>query len=294
LSNDRYQRTSEPARLALIVDACRARESGVRILGVDLAAQAKKTGAVLLLPVDDRRWQVKEVEDSATDDALVAAATSVDAIGVDSPLGWPVAFVDAVTAHRDLSPWPGLPDRSTLTHRDTDRAVTELLRRKQIRIRPPLSVSANTLGSVAMRCALLQRRWLDDIWGMSAPRDGTGPLVEVYPAAALAAWMIDCKDYKSPDRDKAREAREGVVAAIDASISDHVDLAPVHDRCVQSDHVLDAVVCALVVLASKVRCTHEPEEQQRKNAAIEGWIHLPSQPLNEVTARAGRELTEGR
>lgn len=175
--------------------------TGVRILGVDLAAQAKKTGAVLLLPVDDRRWQVKEVEDSATDGALVAAATSVDAIGVDSPLGWPVAFVDAVTAHRDLSPWPGLPDRATLTHRDTDRAVTELLRRKQIRIRPPLSVSANTLGSVAMRCALLQRRWLDDIWGMSAA-DGTGPLVEVYPAAALAAWMIDCKDYKSPDRDK--------------------------------------------------------------------------------------------
>jgi hypothetical protein len=37
-----------------------------------------------------------------------------------------------------------------------------------------------------MRCALLQRRWADEVWGQPARRDGSGPLVETYPAAALA------------------------------------------------------------------------------------------------------------
>ena len=99
------------------------------------------------------------------DDALVDVVRTVDVVGVDSPLGWPVAFVYTVEAHSSFRPWPGGVDRSTLTHRDTDHAIGGH------GIRAPLSVSADKLGSVAMRCALLQRRWADEVWGCRGAAD---------------------------------------------------------------------------------------------------------------------------
>ena len=163
----------------------------MRVLGIDLAAQERATGAVLILPIGESSWRATELPTSPTDDALVDGARIVDVVGVDSPLGWPTAFVEAVRAHSSFSPWPGGADRSTLTHRETDRAI------RQHGIRQALSVSADKLGSVAMRCALLQRRWADEVWGRPAPRDGSGRLVETYPAAALAAWRLDCAGYKN-------------------------------------------------------------------------------------------------
>ena len=148
---------------------------GVRAPGIDLAAEAKSTGAVMVEPVDNHRWRAAELDGTLSDDRLVLAAQRADVIGVDSPLGWPAAFVSAVTAHHALQPWPGPTKRATLTHRETDRAVRALA------VGTPLSVSADKLGSVAMRCALLQRRWADEGWTRPALRDGSGPLVETYP-----------------------------------------------------------------------------------------------------------------
>jgi predicted nuclease with RNAse H fold len=247
------------------------------VVGIDLAADAKTTGVVFVRSARASRWTATVATTPATDDALVEAVGDMDAVGVDAPLGWPVAFVEAVAAHRRFRPWPGDVDRSTLTHRDTDRAI----RRRGIRA--ALSVSADKLGSVAMRCALLQRRWADEVWGRPAGRDGSGPLVETYPAAALAAWRIDCTGYKNRrDEASARAVRVHVMAELDDALSSWLDIEPVRALSVASDHVLDALVSALVAIAAKTRSTYAPTDSERDAALVEGWIHVPSRPLADL------------
>jgi predicted nuclease with RNAse H fold len=249
----------------------------VNVLGIDLAANAKATGAILIEPVSTSKWRVTELPTPPTDDALVEAAQIVEVVGVDSPLGWPTAFVEAVAAHGALHPWPGGVDRSTLTHRDTDRAI------RQHGIKAALSVSADKLGSVAMRCALLQRRWAEEVWGQAAPRDGSGRLVETYPAAALAAWRVDCVEYKNRgDLGLATAVRHRLVADLDAALQSWLDIEPVRQRCTESDHVLDALVSGLVAIAATAGSTHPPTNLQRSAALAEGWIHLPSRPLPDL------------
>ena len=246
------------------------------MLGVDLAAGAASTGAVEFRPVGDSRWRATEIAET-DDDGLVRAARGAFVIGVDSPLGWPIAFVEAVAAHTEFRPWTGTSDRSTLTHRDTDRAI------RQLGLRPPLSVSADKLGSVAMRCALLQRRWADEVWASPAPRDGSGPLVETYPAAAFTVWGIESNGYKRRDRsDDATTVRARMTDTIADAVERWLDLEPIRQRCIDSDHVLDALACALVAVASKSSSTHLPSDDQRPRALIEGWIHIPSQPLSQL------------
>lgn len=249
----------------------------MRVLGIDLAAEAPTTGAVIIEPSTCGRWRAVELDGAASDDGLVLAARRVDIVGVDAPLGWPAAFVDAVSAHAAFGPWPGTTDRSALTHRATDRAV------RSLGMGLPLSVSADKLGSVAMRCALLQRRWADESWGRPAPRDGSGPLVETYPAAALRAWHVESTGYKNRrDRDDARRVRTLVVDALAGVVCDWLDLEPVRARCIASDHVLDALVCALVAIAAVAGATHPPSDHQRSAALVEGWIHVPATPLSTL------------
>ena len=251
-------------------------DRAMRVMGVDLAAKPEATGAVVLKAIDAMHWRAVELSGRPTDDALVSAAGQVDIIGVDSPLGWPRAFVEAVDAHHSFRPWPGGTDRSTLTHRDTDRAI------RRHGVRAALSVSADKLGSVAMRCALLQQRWAG-VWGHPAPRDGSGRLVETYPAAALTAWRVASAGYKDRrDLASARTVRGQIIRDVDAAVSGWLDLTVVSERCVESDHVLDALVSGLVAVAAAGGATHQPSDDERTAALIEGWIHVPSTALSAV------------
>lgn len=249
----------------------------IRVLGIDLAAQPDKTGAVFITPSGDRQWAASELEGLATDDRLVEAARLVDVVGVDAPLGWPMAFVSAVNAHSSMEAWPGGVDRSSLTHRETDRRVKQSTRQSA------LSVSADKLGITAMRCALLQRRWADEIWLHAAPRDGSGKLVETYPAAALRAWGIAIVGYKGGTGVKAdigRTTRTTIVNAIRSATNPWLDLSAIADRCVASDHVLDGLVSALVAIAARSSQTEIPDDPSA--ALTEGWIHIPTTALNEL------------
>ena len=246
----------------------------VDVLGIDLAAEVKATGAVRVVRAASA-WSVTTVEGRLDGDALIDAVRMVDVVSVDSPLGWPAAFVDAIEAHGSFRPWPGGVDRSTLTHRDTDRAI------RQHGIRAALSVSADKLGSVAMRCALLQRRWAEEVWGAPAARDGSGRLVETYPAAALASWGIECRGYKDRgDPAAATVVRRHIVAKLESALGSWLDLQPAREACVESDHVLDALLSALVAIAAKTASTHAPIESQCDAAQREGWIHVPSSSLS--------------
>jgi len=249
----------------------------MRVLGIDLAADPKTTGAVIIEPAGRRLWRAVELDGLATDDGLVRAARDVRVIGVDSPLGWPTAFTQAMEAHSALRTWPWPTEREALTRRDTDRDV------RQRGLGIPLSVSADRLGSVAMRCALLQQRWGTEVWGLPAPRDGSGPLVETYPAAAFKAWGIQCDKYKDrANPARATTVRARIVADIQSELGEWLDLKDVTARCVGSDHVLDALMCALVAIASKTDATNRPSESFVQAALVEGWIHTPSEPIGAL------------
>src|SRR5712691_13071857 len=61
----------------------------------------------------------------------------------------------------------------------------------------PLSVSADRIGHVAMRCACLLALFAQQ--GHDVDRGGSGKIVEVYPAASLKAWGLPYRGYKRPE-----------------------------------------------------------------------------------------------
>lgn len=252
----------------------------MRVLGVDLAAQPASTGVVVLEPDGRGRWVAAAAADEATDEMLVELGAAADKVGVDAPLGWPEPFVVAVSAHLDHRPWPGTQDRRPLTHRRTDDVVVEHGWGR------PMSASADRLGSVAMRAALLQREWAAR-WGAPAPRDGSGRLAEVYPAAALRAWGIESVGYKASGARAAAApgVRAGIVAALRDACGGWLDLDGVAEAVVVSDHLLDALLSALVAVAVAQGATLGPrDDEERRLAAIEGWIHVPLVALGELAA----------
>lgn len=238
------------------------------MLGIDLAAQPERTGLVVL-EADGDRPSLHPAPGRATDDVLVELARTVDVVGVDAPLGWPVDFVAAVSAHERLEPWLGTVDRSSLCFRCTDEHVRARTGRW------PLSVSADKLGVVAMRCALLQERFAAEAWeGTRQPRNGGGRLVETYPAGALHLWGLPRNGYKGNE-----ERPRAVRAVIVNALREFVDLGKLEQASIVSDDTLDAVVCALVAWMAASGRTFAPEDEDVQNlAAVEGWIHLPRFP----------------
>ena len=194
---------------------------------------------------------------------------------LDAPLGWPIHFVEAVVAHENRERWPGTKNRRSLTHRRTDDMVRDKGWGR------PMSASADLLGHVAMRCALLQRDWAE-VWGSAAPRDGTGPLIETYPAAALRAWDLPTGGYKGRAHDAGR-GRIGIFDALAEATTGWLDSAPIRSACIDSDHTLDAFISALNAIAARAGATHGPESVEDHHCAtLEGWIHVPIRPLAEI------------
>jgi len=237
---------------------------GVKILGIDLAAEPKNTG-VVLVDWDSGGAVAHLIADKATESTLVALARKVDKIGVDAPLGWPVGFVEAMTSHSTYAGWPPGADRTRLRYRVTDHVVQEITGIW------PLSVSTDKLGVVALRCAHLQELFAAEVWnGTRAPRDGSGPLVETYPTAALKAWGLRYRGYK-------REEGRGVRQVIVDELQRRVELEEVRESAIHSDHVLDALISALLVIDVVNHTTLLPRNEEEQVAALaEGWIHVPT------------------
>jgi len=219
---------------------------------------------------------VHGVSTRAVDD-IVELAGQVDLIAVDSPFGWPAAFVDALAAHQAGEPWPAGADRDPLRHRVTDIRVRETIGLW------PLSVSTDMLGVTALRCAHLQDRLAREVWGgEAAARDGSGALVEVYPAGALKLWELTFRGYKGRDGESAR--RE-MMARLAAAVSGRAGLAPLVEAAIASDHVLDAIVCALVGAAVAEGSTRLPDRSLR-TSSTSGFQrrgrrgeHAPARPI---------------
>ncbi|MGW6416897.1 DUF429 domain-containing protein [Streptomyces sp. NPDC055055] len=256
-------------------------------VGIDLAGHTGTTGVCRVTWSDE---PAVELLPGRSDEDLLAAARSADRTGLDSPLGWPLAFAALVAAHRTGAALPakdgygtredgrpGLGNR--FTHRLTDDAAWKRTGAGRQR---PLSVSTDRLGVVAIRAAELMERLADG--GPALPRDGSGPVVEVYPAYALLQWgLAPAGTYKGKDGGPAREV---IVGALEAGLGFALP-ARVRERCVDSDHDLDALVSAVVARAAALGLTDPPEtDEERAAAAVEGWMHLPRRGAALAALRA--------
>lgn len=244
-----------------------------RVLGVDLATEPARTGLVEAT-WRDGLWRL--VGPYPGDDGTILERAVGAAVGLDAPLGWPDAFVEAVRAHHAHRPWPTDLDRADLRYRATDRFVVDL----DLGVRP-LSVSSDLIGAVAWRAAGLVAA-LGRARGRPLARDGSDGVYEVYPAAALRAWgLLARRGERYKGRRVAdpgpRALRERVVADLAGGAAGPIALAGgLAGAAVDSDHVLDAVVAALVVAAALERRTIPPPAALAARAAREGWIHVPT------------------
>jgi hypothetical protein len=238
-------------------------------LGIDLSAQPKKTAACVL-EWGDLSCRVAQFTVGLDNDALLGLieTTSPTKVAIDAPFGWPAPFVQAVSDYASSGHWPAPTEtRRPLLLRTTDLAVIAAAGG-----RPPLSVSADKIAVCAMRCAELLNALARD---GAIDRTGDGVAMEVYPAAALRQWGMDTEGYKG-GKPEQRERRRRLAEAITDATSQWLALdAEERALLAASDHLLDALVSALVARAAAVGLTVSIPEEAYEAAATEGWIHLP-------------------
>lgn len=274
-----------------------------RYLGIDLSAQPART-ACCVIERRGTKHSVLSVDGPCHDEGLLSEMRAADVVAIDAPFGWPTTFVAAMSNLASESWPPQVPngsgnqaraayDYSALRLRETDRYVSEQVRKPDGKPLRPLSVSADSIGVVAFRAAALLNE-LAKAPGWEFDRTGgaeaiTGKRVfEVYPAATLAVYWGDLKSgdtipYKKTS-DQSRTERKRLVPllakAAGLSIADPDERT---DAITRNEHRFDAYVAAITgILASDGR-THSPEDHQL--AADEGWIHFPKTSGVEIPVR---------
>lgn len=155
------------------------------------------------------------------------------------------------------------------THRATDRWVHHRCGLW------PLSVSTDRIAYPALRAAPLL---------MGMPRDGSGPVVEVYPAAALRRWGLAHRGYKGQE---GRAARGRIVERLMSALPGLVDATSRGELLLADDNCLDALVAALVARAAACGLCEPIPAEHLGDAATEGWIHLPLEESLAQLAGAG-------
>lgn len=215
-----------------------------RTVGVDLAAEPARTAlAVVEWSADCVR--VVDVRMNIGDDDIAAAAAGARRVGIDSPFGWPDAFVDFVTAHHRGDP-PAVSlqtreERRPLTKRHTDLVVAQ---RTGLM---PLSVSADLIAHVALRCAgLLQKLEVVD--------RAAGWAVEVYPAAGLKVWGLPHSGKTTP------EGFDRMVRAL-REAAPWLDLGDFAALVSTQHDAFDAVIAALLARAVERGATYRPDHR---------------------------------
>ena len=157
-------------------------------LGVDLAAQPKKT-ATCLVCWDGTSARVESLSTGAHDSDLHRLFKQACKIGIDAPFGWPRPFVRAIQRYATAKEWPTAEVRQ-LRYRRTDEVVIE---RAGIF---PLAVAADRIAVTAMRAASLLAATA--VSGEAVDRSGADRFVETYPAAALSRWGFPARGLQGP------------------------------------------------------------------------------------------------
>jgi len=282
-------------------------------VGMDLAARAKNTAFCAIRwgdgpPVLTHLCRGKSVDNETGIDlhdkylvnVLVGLYSGFESApitkaAIDAPFGWPDAFVEAVGDYATAIRWRYGPDFTevpeqvnSLRFRKTDLHVKETTGRN------PLSVSSTLLGTVAMRCAaILSELEFKDV---AVSRDGHGMVAEVYPDPAIRMWAQatiaglpgKMGSYKRGSGEKIRE-RSALRVMLCRALTDPIGLQDPDGLlvgCEEDDHCLDALVCALLARAVELNQTMPPPDQLAEIVSREGWIHLPSHPIEDLVGQS--------
>jgi Protein of unknown function (DUF429) len=249
--------------------------------GVDLSSQARKTASCVITWSGGRAW-VSALEVGVTDEAIgrVLSDDDIAKTGLDVPFGWPIAFVDAVFNHSKNGDWP-----SGYRHADI-RAFR--FRRTDIDVWQqtglwPLSVSTDRIGIPTMRAAAF-------LSAERVPLDGSGRVVEVYPAVALRQWDLPFKRYKAENH---RAERAALLAQFVAATRDWLSIPTEFQAlCEHCDDAFDALIAALVARAAALDEVIAIPDTERESAAREGWIHIPKPgSLSKLPGPSAREAS---
>ena len=254
----------------------------VETLGIDLSASETRTAACLL------EWRADgcsvtwirsgNKSEGVSDSHLVSEIRRVygagGRAGIDAPFGWPKPFLAAVQGWSETAaPRPFKSDETgydPFRYRLTDR-------RRVAEGDRPLSVSSDLIGITAMRTTRILAELPDvDRSGM------TGPVLEVYPAAALRHWGLPHRSYKGK---KGQQTRIQILDGMCAALGDGFEIGdePAAE-CVSSDHALDALIASLAVRAATLNQTSAPADEDLDTAREEGWIHVPQCGIEELLA----------
>jgi Protein of unknown function (DUF429) len=241
-------------------------------LGVDLAAEPAGT-AMALIEWRPGLAKVLDLTLGVTNEMIVGAAAGTEKVGIDCAFGWPDEFVQFVSRHSAglpivVSEHSGMAWRRRLAYRATDRFAHEQTGKL------PLSVSADRLGLTAMRCAVL----LEDLAGEFGPidRSGSGLAIEVYPAAGLRYWGIASTESKRTSVGLVELAQSLRQAAPWLELGDFVELFG------RSHDAFDAVIASLIARAGALGLVSDVPESLLGQARREGWIAIPTSPLDAL------------
>jgi predicted nuclease with RNAse H fold len=246
-------------------------------IGIDLAAEPKNT-ALAKIEWSTDKARVLDLRVDVNDDSIVDSAADTDKIGIDCPLGWPDTFVRFLRSFHEGShdAIPAVADgtwRRSLAYRVTDEQVrADLADFKVI----PLSVAADRIGLTAMRAARLQALLAAD--GHKVDREGTGLIVEVYPAGGLAYWGMNHRQYKG-------SKYEAALGELVDNLPRWLEFGEYESLCRRSDHAFDAVIAALLARAAALGFTKPPTAGQQAAAVREGWIAMPTRAMNDLVNR---------
>lgn len=233
--------------------------------GLDLSSQATNTAACVI-DWSEHRASITHLILGVDDDTIVRLIVNSDKFGIDVPLGWPIAFATAIAQHSRDGSWPDSyshADTASYRLRRTDIAVW-----KGLGTSPPLSVSSDRIALPAMRAASLLSRLQNQV-----ALDGSGTVVEVYPAAALRRWGLPSRRYK---RRENANARRELVNQFRAETGDWLHLGDAEvSLCNESDDAFDSLIAALVARAAAVALVEPIPEADHDVAVHEGWIAVP-------------------
>lgn len=233
------------------------------IIGIDCAAQPENTGLARaradahVLIVEEARCASRRETTAAIVGAWLRGCERA-LLALDAPLGWPATLGDALVSHAAGGALE--PTAHRLFRRATDDAIHQRLKRR------PLDIGADRIARAAhaaLRLLADLRSVLDTpielAW--SSRWRGSVAAIEVYPAGTRAAFAVA----SGKGSLKGLEHR----LRLDASLPD-------------SEHVRDAIVCALTGLEFlQDRCV-APTDEERAMAEKEGWIWTPT-PRAPVT-----------
>jgi hypothetical protein len=241
--------------------------------GIDLAAEPKGT-ALSLIDWREGKASLVSVEVGVTDNQIISAIGEAHKIGIDCALGWPLEFIDFLNRQADSHPGEidgGLDWRRQVSFRETDRHV------RQVTGRWPLSVATDRLGMTALRCAGLLAKFR--LAGLDTDRSGMGPIVEVYPAAALRIWGFEIAGYRNSS-----SIRDELLRELSQS-APQLELGKFREALVESCDAFDSLIAALNTRSAALGFYEVPSGDTLKNARREGWIALPNRPLGELFAQ---------